>query len=168
MMQTNVPFTDNESYGSHPSNPAWSNLPHDGHWDQNSMTGFLRPVAFIDFSEIPAAGGPGLVIPAGCKKGQRVCPAVDEVAALKDYFRRNMEYRTGRWIPPRGKPPGRFSLHQSGPTRDSVSELLQFDSEQPQQNSNGKSSDWHGEKIVARASRLCEPNSQARRAPKTV
>lgn len=44
---------------------------------------------------------PSLRFREGCMQGQPVCPAVAEVSALRDYFRRNLAYRTGAWRPPR-------------------------------------------------------------------
>jgi hypothetical protein len=92
--------TDTVAFGAAGSRP---NQPGDGRWDQQGFGDFGRPVARIDLGGLT---GSMVTVPAyqyrsGCLKGQPYCPAIDEVAALTDYFRRNLDYRQRRWVPPR-------------------------------------------------------------------
>ncbi len=100
MIDWDTPLTDTRDFGVNRSQPAWSNVAGDGRWDQNLVVSFRRPAARVNFADLPMAG-PSLRIPQGCLKGKPVCPAVDEVVAFKDYLRRDLDFRQGRWKPPR-------------------------------------------------------------------
>ncbi len=95
MCDRSVAFTDTVNYGTHSSMPGWNNMAGDGRWDANNVTQFRRPVARIDFSEVPYVP---LKVNKGCKIGQPLCPALDEQAELRSYFQRNLAFRRG---PPR-------------------------------------------------------------------
>lgn len=92
--------TDTVSFGKAGTRP---NVPGDGRWDQQGFGDFGRPVARIDLGGLSGSmvTAPAYQYQTGCLKGQPFCPEIDEVEALTDYFRRNLEYRRGRWVPPR-------------------------------------------------------------------
>lgn len=95
MCDRSVVFTDQLTHGTHLGTPGWSNVPNDGRWDSNHGTQFKRPVVRLDFADIPKSGGPTQLIPSGCKKGQPFAPALNELAELRSYFKRNMDFRRG-------------------------------------------------------------------------
>ena len=92
MCDRSVVFTDTVNYGTHSSIPGWSNMAGDGRFDANNVSQYRRPVARIDFSEVPFAN---LKVNKGCKQGQPLCPALDEQAELRAYFQRDFAFRRG-------------------------------------------------------------------------
>lgn len=98
--------TDNLKYGTNRSvaDPLYKNIPNDGYWDDNELPfyGVVRSVSRIDLSSLTGSmvSNPAYQYGSGCLKGTPYCPTVEEIEATKGYFRRNLEYRTGRWVPP--------------------------------------------------------------------
>lgn len=83
----------------------YRNIPNDGFWDYNYLpyNGVVRSVSRIDLSSLNGSmeWNPEYQYGNGCLAGKPICPKIDEIEATKDYFRRNLEYRTGKWIPPK-------------------------------------------------------------------
>lgn len=89
--------TDSTAWGS---TVIGTNAIGDGYWDTLYITNCSRPVARVAFQTLIAADT-NTVLWGGCRPGDPQTPAVDEVAAFKDYIRRNLEYRRGVWRPER-------------------------------------------------------------------
>lgn len=100
MIALNSPLTDDRDFGVNRSQPGWSNMAGDRRWDQNLLDRYERPAARVNFAELSLVL-PNMRVPTGCLKGKPICPAVDELAAFKNYLKRNLEYRRGMWTPPR-------------------------------------------------------------------
>ncbi len=96
-MQDGTTTTDNTAWGS---TVIGTNAIGDGYWDTLYITNLSRPVARVAFQTLTASET-STVFWGSCRPGEPQCPAVDEVAAFKDYIRRNLEYRRGVWRPER-------------------------------------------------------------------
>lgn len=87
------------------ADPLYKNIANDGYWDDNYLPlyGVVRSISRIDLSAFSGSmvSNPAYQYGSGCLKGKPYCPTIEEIEATKDYFRRNLEYRTGRWVPPK-------------------------------------------------------------------
>ncbi len=91
-------ITDNQNLVSGEIYKQWNNVPGDGRWDHILLKGPARwSVGRVDFFDLGAMPRQGLIKnPNSYLKGTPIIPAVNEQVAVSDYFKRNIEYRTGK------------------------------------------------------------------------